>query len=51
VALLVTIGIGAGVGLLRIWARKRFPNNRLNGIAVEPLTLLHLSQDEPEEDG
>lgn len=51
VALLVATGVGAGAGLLRIWARKRFPNNRLNGIAVEPLTLLHLGQDEPGEKG
>ncbi len=50
-ALLVATGVGAGVGLLRIWARNRFPNNRLNGIAAEPLTFLHLGQDEPEEDG
>ena len=50
-ALLVATGVGAGVGLLRIWARNRFPNNRLNGIAVEPLTLLHLGQDEPGEKG
>jgi hypothetical protein len=50
VALLATIGIGAAVGLVRIWMRKRFPNNRLNGIAVEPLTFLHLN-DEPEHDG
>ena len=51
VALLLTIAVGAGVGLLRIWARKRFPNNRLNGIAVEPLTFLHLGPEEPEDDG
>ena len=51
VALLVAIAFGAGFGLLRIWARKRFPNNRLNGIAVEELTFLHLGQDEPEENG
>ncbi len=51
IALLVATGVGAGVGLLRIWTRNRFPNNRLNGIAVEPLTLLHLGQDEPEEKG
>ena len=51
VALLVATGVGAGVGLFRIWARNRFPNNRLNGISVEPLTLLHLGQDEPEEKG
>lgn len=49
IALLVTLAVAGVVGLLRIWIRKRFPNNRLNGIAVEPLTFLHLSQDEPEE--
>ena len=51
VALVVATGVGIGFGLLRIWASKRFPNNRLNGIAVEPLTLLHLGQEKPEEDG
>ena len=51
IALLVTIAIGAGVGLLRIWVRKRFPNNRMNGIAVEPLTFLHLGPEQTEDDG
>ncbi len=51
VALAVAIGVGAGFGLLRIWVRKRFPNNRLNGTAAEPITFLHLGQEEPEDDG
>jgi len=50
IALLVAVGIGAGVGLLRIWIRKRFPNNRFNGRDVEPLTFLHLN-DHPDHEG
>lgn len=42
VALLLTIGIGAGVGFLRIWVLRRFPRNRLNGPEDEVMTRLHL---------
>jgi hypothetical protein len=42
VALLITIGIGAGIGFLRIWVLRRFPRNRLNGPEDEVMTQLHL---------
>ena len=45
IALLAAGAIGALVGLFRIWVRRRFPDNRLNGIDVEPLTFLHLNED------
>jgi hypothetical protein len=47
IALLITIGIGAGTGLLRIWIRRRFPNNQLNGADAEPLVFLHLNEHQP----
>jgi hypothetical protein len=47
--LLVAAAIGGLVGLFRIWVRRRFPENRMNGIDVEPLTFLHLNK-HPEAD-
>jgi hypothetical protein len=44
IALLAAGTIGALIGLFRIWVRRRFPENRLNGIDVEPLTFLHLNE-------
>ncbi|MGH9463478.1 MAG: hypothetical protein ACRD1X_19920 [Vicinamibacteria bacterium] len=44
IGLLVVAVIGGVIGLLRIWVRRRFPENRLNGIDVEPLTFLHLNE-------
>ena len=44
-ALLAATAVGAAVGLVRIWIRRRFPDNRLNGVDVEPMTLLHLNED------
>lgn len=46
ILLAVTVGIGAGVGLLRIWISRRFPNNPFNGAEVEPTIRLHL-HDQP----
>ena len=48
VALLITMGVGAGAGFLRIWIMRRFPHNRLNGVEDEALTRLHLN-DGPED--
>lgn len=42
VGLLVTLGLGAGVGALRIWIFKHFPGNTLNGPDHEVMTRLHL---------
>lgn len=45
IAILVMAAIGALIGLFRIWVRRRFPDNPMNGIDTEPLTFLHLNQD------
>jgi len=37
------LGIGAGVGMLRIWLARRFPHNPFNGVEDEPHIRLHLS--------
>lgn len=42
VAVLITVGIGGGIGLLRIWIMRRFPHNRLNGLEDEAMIQLHL---------
>ena len=42
VSLLVTLGIGAGTGFLRIWILEYFPGNKLNGPDYETMTRLHL---------
>ena len=42
VALLITVGLGAMLGALRIWILRRFPGNRVNGPEYEVLTRLHL---------
>lgn len=47
VVLLITTGIGVGTGLFRIWIRRRFPNNQLNGPDAEPLVFLHLNEHQP----
>lgn len=44
IALLVAAAIGGTVGLFRIWVCRRFPDNGLNGVDVEPFTLLHLNE-------
>jgi hypothetical protein len=44
IGLLAVSVIGGIIGLLRIWVRRRFPENRLNGVNVEPLTFLHLNE-------
>lgn len=42
VVLLITLGLGASVGVFRIWILKRFPRNSLNGPEDEGMTRLHL---------
>jgi hypothetical protein len=49
IALLITAGIGAGTGFLRILIVKYFPGNKLNGPEYEATTLLHL-HDHPEQE-
>ena len=44
IAILVVAAIGALVGLVRIWVRRKFPENPVNGIDTEPLTFLHLNE-------
>jgi hypothetical protein len=43
--LAITVGIGAGIGLVRLWIRKRFPHNRFNGAEDEPTIRLHLHEE------
>ena len=43
IALLVTLGLGAGMGVLRIWIFQKFPGNKLNGPEHEAVTRLHLN--------
>jgi len=45
ILLAVTVGIGAGVGLLRIWLSRRFPHNHFNGTLDEPTIRLHLNEE------
>lgn len=44
VAIIVMAAVGALIGLFRIWMRRRFPDNPVNGIDTEPLTFLHLNE-------
>ena len=44
IGLIVVAAVGAVLGLLRIWMRRRFPENRLNGVDAEPLTFLKLNK-------
>jgi hypothetical protein len=49
IALLITAGLGAGVGAIRIYIFKHFPGNKWNGPEYEPVTRLHLDE-RPESD-
>lgn len=40
----ITVGLGAGVGILRIWVMRRFPGNAFNGPDDEPTIRLHLNE-------
>jgi hypothetical protein len=44
IGLIVVTLVGGLIGLLRIWVRRTFPGNRLNGADVEPLTFLHINE-------
>jgi hypothetical protein len=43
-AILFMAAVGILTGFFRIWVRRRFPDNRLNGIDVEAMTHLHLNE-------
>ena len=47
IGLLVTLGLGAGMGVLRIWIFQKFPGNKLNGPDNEAVTRLHLQDRTP----
>jgi hypothetical protein len=47
IGLLITLGLGVGMGALRIWIFKAFPGNKLNGPDYEPVTRLHLDDHTP----
>jgi hypothetical protein len=42
IALLITAGLGAGVGAIRIFIFKHFPGNKWNGPDYDPVTRLNL---------
>jgi hypothetical protein len=42
IALLITAGLGAGVGAIRIFIFKHFPGNKWNGPEYDPVTRLNL---------
>ena len=43
IAFLVTLGLGAGMGFMRIWLFQKFPGNKINGSQHEAVTRLHLN--------
>jgi hypothetical protein len=44
IAILITAGLGMGVGAVRIFIFKHFPGNKWNGPEYEPVTRLHLDE-------
>lgn len=43
ISLLIMLGLGVGLGALRIWIFQHFPGNKLNGPEYEVMTRLHLN--------